>query len=512
MLPSRTKRLALAVAAASVWACGDDGSQAETGSAGTADTGGADGFECVPHTDLFCSCDDGRTGTRLCLASGFEAGPCVCGAAGTTAGSTTVGPGTDSGADSTTGGPACGDGMLDDMEACDDGNIDGGDECRADCTLPVEELWTVTHDGPVSQRDTGTAVLPADDGTYYVLGTETNDVGMADVWLRHMNTDGTELWTRVYDGSAGSNDRAGDIVWHTSGDLLVVGEMTVDAAQGTDIFAMRVDATDGEPAWLQTFDGDGPENDDDDFASGAAVDADGNIYVLGHVRTSAQLGDIWLRKYDESGGELWTTTVNGGNDRSDFGNDVVVDAEGNVYAGGNTNEPNAGRDAWLRKYDPDGAEIWTQTHGDGALDQSISALAIDGAGDIVAGGIAQGEGSGLDAWLRKYDLDGTEVWTQTYDWGTGDDTIAGVSIGPNDSILVAGSIGVGGESANVWLRKYDSTGVARWSASHDNAEASLADFGSDVAVDADGDIVVVGSETVSGQDRNIWIRKYREAP
>ena len=46
----------------------------------------------------------------------------------------------DSAADSGSGGPACGDGVLNDGEACDDGRANSDtdpDACRSDCTLPL---------------------------------------------------------------------------------------------------------------------------------------------------------------------------------------------------------------------------------------------------------------------------------------------------------------------------------------------------------------------------------------
>jgi len=43
-------------------------------------------------------------------------------------------------ASSTTGGPFCGDGVLDPGEECDDGNVVAGDGCSADCVVECEPI------------------------------------------------------------------------------------------------------------------------------------------------------------------------------------------------------------------------------------------------------------------------------------------------------------------------------------------------------------------------------------
>src|SRR5688572_6009579 len=55
----------------------------------------------------------------------------------------------------TSGGPACGDGVLQLGEACDDGNSVDGDGCTANCTLEAPGPGTTT---------TGTTTTGADPG------------------------------------------------------------------------------------------------------------------------------------------------------------------------------------------------------------------------------------------------------------------------------------------------------------------------------------------------------------
>ncbi len=484
--------------------CGDDGTSATSSDTDSTATESATGAICNPGDELPCICPDGKAGTQVCLAGGGELSACECGTADSDTG-TTDPTAADSGTtDPTTGGPTCGNGVLDEDEECDDGNINNGDQCLTDCTLPASPVWTLEIDGQASGPDGGSAILVDADGNLFALGYErTTDEG-DNLWLRRMDGDGNEVWTLSWDGGVGANDYGSDLAWHPSGDLLVVGSATVDEAKHVDILAMRVSPADGSVVWSITHDGDGPDNDDNDSGRGIAADADGNVYVTGQIRTADQLGDVWLAKYDPDGAEIWTMPYSGPDGRSDAGNDVVVDLDGNVVVVGAIGVQGKGYDAWIRKYDPDGVELWTDTHGLLAADQSISAVAIDSQGAILAAGFEGDEGGGGSSWLRKYDPDGTEIWTRT-SMAHGH---ADVVVGPDDAVYTAGSIGVINQGANVWLRKYDSEGVELWAVSH-NGTDSGSDFGSGIVL-VEGGFVVIGEQYVLGQDYDIWIRRYAE--
>jgi len=126
-----------------------------------------------------------------------------------------------------------------------------------------------------------------------------------------------------------------------------------------------------------------------DRAAGVAADASG-IYVIGN-RPSPQGGSAGVRKYDSRGNELWTREFS----VSALGN-PATDATG-VYvlgvAGGGVNV--------LRKYSAEGNELWTRQ-----LDFSPhGGLAADSTGVYVAGG------NYTSASVRKYGPDGAELWT-----------------------------------------------------------------------------------------------------
>ena len=163
-----------------------------------------------------------------------------------------------------------------------------------------------------------------------------------------------------------------------------------------------------------------------DHATDVAVDTSGNIYVAGETvgalpgQTSSGDWDVFVRKYDGSGSELWTRQF--GTFATDHTTDVAIDASGNVYAAGYTGGALPGQsssgfdDAFVRKYDGSGNELWTMQFGTSTYDYAES-VAVDASGNIYVAGetlgalLGQTSSGGLDAFVRKYDSSSNELWT-----------------------------------------------------------------------------------------------------
>ena len=162
-------------------------------------------------------------------------------------------------------------------------------------------------------------------------------------------------------------------------------------------------------------------------ATGLAVDGAGNIYVVGTTageipgQTNHGFGDAWIRKYDTEGNELWTRQYGSTDGSADSGVDAVVDAEGSVYIVGRTSGslPGAtnmgGFDGYLRKYDPQGQDVLTFHIGTEGRDAALR-VALDEEGNIYVLGETRGAFpghtnlGGVDVFLRKHDSMGQELW------------------------------------------------------------------------------------------------------
>ena len=197
-----------------------------------------------------------------------------------------------------------------------------------------------------------------------------------------------------------------------------------------------------------------------DRAQVVSADASG-IYVFGATggtlpgQTSAGGNDVFVRKYDAAGNEVWTRQF--GSASSDEALGISVDASG-IYVSGDTagtlpGQTSAGDfDAFVRKYDADGTEVWTRQFGTSNVDLAAK-ISIDASGIYVAGfagGTLPGQTSagGTDGFVRKYDADGTEVWTLQFGTSSVEFTV-GISVAASGIYVAGGTAGtLPGQAAN----------------------------------------------------------------
>ncbi len=412
---------------------------------------------------------------------------------------------------STGPGAACGNGRMDPGEECDDENVDNDDECYSNCTLPFEVLWTETEAGP--DVDRGRDGLFDADGNLYVLGfTEVAGQGL-DMWLRQYAPDGTTNWTYTYNGATNGDDIGITMAWLPDGDLVLAG--AEDTANDVDALLMRFDPDTQMPVWTQQYDGPGTDTavgEDTDFVNSVTVDIDGNILVASTQGVDMQEVNILVRKIDPDGVEIWAQSYNDDTvNLSDTPDAVITDSNGDIYVAGATEAAPNMSEGWVRKYDTDGNEIWTEP--------LPGVIFIDGTLDaddnIVLTGFDNDTATVTDMWTGKYDPDFTEIGVEIYDGPSGLlDFAQGVGVGPDGDIYVTGFVTIVGESQDVWVGRHSPDLSARWwSAGYGNTDTNLDDEGNAVVVSDDGTrVAVIGSEAVIGEDANIWVRMYQNNP
>ena len=260
-------------------------------------------------------------------------------------------------------------------------------------------------------------------------------------------------------------------------------------------------------SWSVVYDG----GNGDDCAEAVAADAEGNVVVVGWTTTSSGLTDVWVRKYDPEGNELWTQTVDGPSGGHDRGRAAAVDGQGNILVGGFvTGDVQQGRNLWVRKLDPSGATLWTHVHGGefGGDDVAYGLATLADDSVIVAGEETVDTGNTV-IWLRRLDAAGEVVWTHVVE-GSAEalDSARDVVVGANGDIAVTGWITTAGEGRLVWVRKIDDDGNTIWTRTY-NGGASNGNLGNAVGLTSTGGVIVTGSsrkDTESATDK--WSRYY----
>jgi cysteine-rich repeat protein len=464
---------------------------------------------------LSCAGDsDGRdepTTTVAATGSG-TAGDDDSAGPGTTDGptSTSNGPGsspttdpTDS-ADSTDTGsdtgipPNCGDGVQDDDEACDDANAVDADGCNIDCTVSGSILWSHSQAGGLATQEDGYGVAVASDGAAFVAGNLT--VVSSDWFVRGYDPEGGLDWSVTVDGTSAAADVALGIVQH--GDqLYVTGQRTMGVAAG-DVFVANY-GLDGSAGWTDAYN---DPIDGGDAGRAIATDVTGNVGVAGEAVADLQGANVFVRVYNPAGGILWTQTYTSAGAAADRAYAIAADVDGNfIVAGYET--VGGQRDVWLRKFDPAGTPLWTQGYaGAEGLDDTAYALAVDQNGDIVVAGYESTAAIPTLAWLRRLDLNGNELWTDTYAGSAAEGAQAlGVTIDAAGDITYVGFETVGG-LGRMLIRKYSSVGTVKWTETIEGAEATSS-YGRGITVGPDQHLWIAGGIDKGVDLRDVYIAK-----
>ena len=217
-----------------------------------------------------------------------------------------------------------------------------------------------------------------------------------------------------------------------------------------------------------------------------------------------------LRKLDPDGNELWLHEYDDPDFHgSDVGDVVLADASGDLYLVGGSEISASEGVGWVRKLDTDGIELWTET----IAEITILNGALDSEGNVVLVGATNPDN--VDVWVAKYGPDFAELASSGYDGPSGnDDAGLGVAAGPSGDVYVSGFVTVVGEQSNIWAGRWRSDLSLRlWSDGYSNTDSNLADEARGIAVsDDESRVVVVGFESVIGQDTNIWVRMYQNNP
>ena len=239
-----------------------------------------------------------------------------------------------------------------------------------------------------------------------------------------------------------------------------------------------------------------------DAISDLAVDNQGNIYVTGSFSGTLSMGehsvvsaggtDFYVAKMTPSGSVVWLKS--GGSNAAEEAYSIAVDADGNVYVAGLSNDntsyggnsfPSLGaNDGFLLKLDSDGNFVYVRTLGCFQDDNAFD-VAVDGANNVVVTGtyryalqigplsFYQEARGGNDAFLVKFDADGNLLWAMPYS-SSSPDYGRQVACDASNNVYLAGEFkgtlsmdGTNMQSQsdiNVFIAKFNESGTVQWAA------------------------------------------------
>lgn len=253
-------------------------------------------------------------------------------------------------------------------------------------------------------------------------------------------------------------------------------------------------------------------------ANGVAVDSRGNVYVAGYGWELIGAGtkyDWWIKKFDKDGNEdtAWDKRFDG-KGSNDYTSGIAIDKNDNVYIvgyGSNLTGSESGNDWWIKKLDHNGNEAWDKKFDGNGGDDCAYFAAIDGNNNLYVAGsgtnLADAD-TRADFWIKKFDSNGNEdsaLWNKKIDRNKTIDIAFSVAVDANNDVYIVGRTG-----DRSWLKKYYSNGVedtVNWNKVYD-FEQSDSNSASGVAVNARGNIYVIGYINCIDKSVDWWIKKF----
>ena len=354
------------------------------------------------------------------------------------------------------------------------------------------EAWVQLYGGPGNSEDRPQAVAVDTSGKVYVTGFSWGDPlsGVSDWATLGYSSAGVPLWTNRYNGTGNGYDHATAVAVDREGNVVVAG-FSHDATLNSRCTTIKYSST-GVTLWTRPY-----------AAAGShgwkvAVDADGNVFVLGDLAVGGERNYLTL-KYSNTGTLLWARTFDGPG-TSDFPAAIAVDANGDVVVTGTSSSGGAlGDDDYATlKYSSAGALLWTRRYGGpgglqepGTAQDRANALAVDRDGNvIVTGGSASELGNfNWDFATIKYSSTGVPLWTNRYSGSANGDEALAVTVDADGDVIVTGDSGGPADFVTV---KYSSAGVPLWTNRY-NGPGSYMDRPVAVALDSSGNVFVTGS-------------------
>ncbi len=304
--------------------------------------------------------------------------------------------------------------------------------------------WKADINGTAGFDDMANAVTVDAAGDVVAAGFTFNTGTFTDFTvIKFSGADGTELWRKVINGTSNLPDVAEAVTVDAVGDVVAAG-WTQNTGTGIGFTVVKFSGTDGAELWRKVIDGQ---------ARAVAVDTVGDVVAAG-----AGPGFFVVKFSGTNGTELWRGAIVGATVSA---NAVTVDAAGDVVAAGNTTA--TGPDFTVVKFSGvDGTELWRQFISGSAFNSFDVAFAVtaDTVGDVVAAGVTENAGTGRDFTVAKFDrTSGTVLWRRDIiGTANGNDEARAVALDGAGDVVAAGftfNIGTAADFTVVKLRGAD---------------------------------------------------------
>ena len=315
----------------------------------------------------------------------------------------------------------------------------------------LTERWVMTFDGQAPGNAVARAIALDPAGDIVVAGERAVPGGVV---LRY-SPGGRLLWTRSVDTAPLPLERVVALALDGDGNAFILGDAIYrdeDDPGANEIVLAKV-SPQGLPLWTAVI---GEENSVD-WATGLAVDGQGNAILVGSLNGSRAL----TAKYDQAGNLLWEVKTGvGPGGVSTAAVAVAVDRAGNIFVAGHD-----GPRASVLAFDAEGKLRWEADGGTGLP----TAIGLDASGAVYLAGVYYLENQSQSV-VMKVHPDGTSAWLARQPRGSPRSELEALLVSPDGTTTIAatppsGSIGssTGFSTANATTQRPRRPGCpARW--------------------------------------------------
>jgi hypothetical protein len=325
-----------------------------------------------------------------------------------------------------------------------------------------------------------------------VLDNSNNVIVTGSALTVKYDTNGNQLWTAPYAGSALTAD--------TNGNVAVTGF-------GTSFDSVKINPS-GTNLWEQTY----PSACGASIGQAIAADQNGDFYVAGSYPSSCENGlleyELLIIKYSSNGSQLWSATYNpGGLVDSMHVGAAALDAVGDYSLVADFNGVSV---PIALQYSGVGTLNWVTFLNQGGINPNFT-LAIDKQFDTIVAGESPYAFNGMLEYyytVIKLNAGGGPTWTNYFpQTPVGSSAVSSIAIdSANNSYVTGYSPGPNGTN-NIVTIKYSPNGNQLWLQSYNGLNAGNA-AGNAIAVDKNGNVYVAGYETLPGGGTGIVTIKY----
>jgi|GEM_PF-2390544 len=323
--------------------------------------------------------------------------------------------------------------------------------------------WSATVNGNADTTEFSESLYPnvlqLTDSGYIYSASNSIIGGEQDILIYKCMNSGPPIWTVQYDNGSQTIDVVTSIAVDANGNLLVLGNRKLSSTDW-DIQLIQFNPN-GGVNWVYSFSsvvGSGI-----DLASEIICDVDSNNILICGL-TSVTNYSYAVIKLSAQGLFINSYSFNGGTGNYGYPNHIELDSMGNIYMTGQyKNTSDNSDDGLIVKLDSSLNQLWYRTYGgaNGGGDYYYD-LAIDNSGNPVVVG-NESQGSVNEKFLIiKYDSNGNVAWQDNYsDTYVQSGTFRAIKSGQ------MGELYVGGESDSLGVQrmttiKYLPNGIVAW--------------------------------------------------